>query len=335
MENSLLRDWLKPLIKPLKRTFKEVLATSLFINLMALAAPVFVLQVYDRVVFHAGISTLHGLVIGMIIIVSFEFILKQTRSKTMQIVALRLDVEIGRRLFSKIMAVPMRTLETRPAAGWQTLFRDVDVVRNTLSGASAILVADLPFAILFLGLVFIIAPPVAWVLVVALVLFMVLAWRAATSVSDATEEEKKAIQSRDSLVAETIMGRSTVKALALDHAVQPLWEERTAAAIDESIQRGQRTDRFVNMGASFTMMTTVSMTTVGAVAIINQELTMGALIASNMLSGRLLGPMNQLVSQWKNFSNFKQSVERLGLLFANEEDNLTSAIEMKDRKSVV
>ncbi|OFX08206.1 MAG: type I secretion system ATPase, partial [Alphaproteobacteria bacterium RIFOXYD12_FULL_60_8] len=335
MNGSETRKWLRPLIAPLSGTFWEVLTTSFFINIFALAAPIFTMQVYDRVVFHSGMSTLQGLVVGMVVLLLFEFILKSVRSKTMQTVALRIDVDVGRRLFRKIMALPMRTLENRPAPAWQQLFRDVDTVRNTLSGSSAMLVVDLPFAFLFLGLVFIIAPPLGWVLLLAMIFFSILAWRAAQSVSSASEEEKKAIQGRDALVGEAIIGRSTVKALALDHAVQPMWEQRTAAAIEESIQRGNRTDRFVNMGAGFSTFITVAMTTVGAIAVMNQELTIGALIAANMLSGKLLGPMNQLVSQWRNFSSFRQSVERLGQIFSSEEDIQRSAISLSRPKGQI
>ncbi|MBT7450596.1 MAG: peptidase domain-containing ABC transporter, partial [Rhodospirillaceae bacterium] len=106
------RAWLKVFLEPLRPMFKEVLLVSLFVNILAVAVPVFVLQVYDRVVFHAGMTTLQGLVIGMVIVIAFDFVLRQTRSKVMQSVALRLDVAVGRQLFEKIMALPLRSLES-------------------------------------------------------------------------------------------------------------------------------------------------------------------------------------------------------------------------------
>lgn len=326
------RVWLKEFLEPLRATFKEVLTVSLFVNLLAVAVPVFVLQVYDRVVFHAGMTTLQGLVIGMALVIGFDFVLRQTRAKVMQNVALKLDVAVGRRLFEKIMALPLRNLESRPASYWQLLFRDVEAVRNTLSGASAILCADLPFAVLFLTVVFLIAWPVAWVLVVVFVIFVVLAWRSGKVVAAAAEEEKTKIISRDGLISEMIMGRSTIKALAMADHIRPLWEDRQAEAISQSLVRGTKTDSFVNAGHGLTMMTTVAMTTVGAVAIMNQELTIGGLIAANMLSGRLLGPLNQLVGAWRNFVSFGQSVDRLGSLFGEEEEKSESAIALERPK---
>lgn len=329
------RVWLKTFIDPLRPVFKEVLTVSLFVNLLAVAVPVFVLQVYDRVVFHAGMTTLQGLVIGMVLVIAFDFILRQTRSKVMQSVALRIDVDVGRRLFEKIMALPLRGLESRPASYWQLLFRDVETVRNTLSGASAILVADLPFAVLFLTVVFLIAWPVAWVLVIVFFIFLVLAWRSGQIVAAAAEEEKTKIINRDGLIAEMIMGRSTIKALAMADHLRPNWEETQADAIRQSMIRGSKTDSFVNAGHGLTMFTTVAMTTVGAIAIMNQELTIGGLIAANMLSGRLLGPLNQLVGAWRSFVSFGQSADRLGELFAESDELETSAIALDRPKGRV
>ena len=319
-------SWLSPLLKPMRPLFREVLAISLFVNVLALAVPVFVLQVYDRVVFHAGLSTLQGLVIGMGIVLIFDFILRQTRTAVMRSVALRIDVHTGRRLFAKVMALPLRTLEGRPVGYWQTLFRDLDTVRNTLSGASALLVFDLPFALLFLGLVYIIAQPLFWVLLVALFAFLTLAVLSGRSVSAASTREKRLQQSRDSMLAETIMGRGTIKSLALTRLMEPRWEAQQADTITQSVERGSLNDRYVNLAHVMTMATTVLMTTVGALAVINLEMTIGGLIAANMLSGRLLAPLNQLVGTWRSFAGFRQSVERLGGLFDETEDRQASAL---------
>ena len=326
------REWLKPVLAPLKQTFREVLTMSFFVNLMALAVPVFTLQVYDRVVFHAGISTLQGLVIGMALIVTFDYVLRQSRSRVMQTVALRVDVEVGRKLFRKLMALPLAVLETRPAAHWQALFRDVDVVRNTLSGASALLVADLPFALLFLGLIFVIAAPIAWVLLVILPLFMFVAWRSGNVMANVNKQERETTMSRDAMIAEMIGGRTTIKALALDNAMRPQWEDKHADNIKRSVTRGSKTDAFSNLGASLSTSTSIALTTVGAVAIIDQDITMGALIATNMLSGRLLGPLNQLVNQWRTYSSFRESVDRLGETFAIEGERELSEVSMQKPK---
>ncbi len=329
MSDPTTRAWLRPFLQPLKPIFREVLAMSLFVNLLALAVPVFTLQVYDRVVGSGGIATLVGLVIGMFFVMIFDYILRMARSRIMQTVALRVDVLVGKQLFDKLMGVPLRLLESKPANHWQSLFRDVDVVRNTLSGASALLIVDLPFAVLFLGLIIIIATPIAGVLVFVLPLFMIVAWKSGNTMAAANQAERQTTQSRDSLIAEMIQGRTTIKALALDQSMRPVWAEKHAENIEQSIMRGAKTDAYSNMGGSLTMFTTVLMTSVGAYFIVNQQMTMGSLIAANMLSGRLLGPLNQLVGQWRTFNSFKQAVDRLGELFETEGEREESEIKLE------
>ncbi len=320
--------WLRDLVEPFTPMFKEVLAVSFFVNLLAIAVPVFVLQVYDRVIFHSGLSTLTGLVIGILAVVAFDFVLRRTRAKILQNVALRIDVAVSRRLVDKLTSLPLRSLEARPASTWQMLFRDADVVRNTLSGPTAILATDLVFGVLFLAIVAVIALPVFWVLLVVFAGFVTLAWQAGRFVADATDKEKLKLIGRDAFVSELIAGRTTIKALALGDRMRGIWEERQEASILGGVERGAQTDRYVYLAQSLTLIATILMTTVGALAILDQKLTIGGLIAANMLSSRLLSPLNQLVGTWRTYASFRQSAERLGALFQEKEEVQTSAIQM-------
>ncbi|MEK9671274.1 MAG: ABC transporter transmembrane domain-containing protein [Rhodospirillaceae bacterium] len=241
--------WLKEFIKPLIPTFREAVVMSAFINLVALATPVFSIQVFDRVVFHAGIPALWGLVIGMISVIIFDMVLKLTRSGVMQSLALRVDVLVGRKRFGKLMALPLAELESRPAGLWQGLFRNIDVVRNTLSGGSAVLLTDLPFVFLFLILILVVAPPVAPVLLVILPLFAFVAWKAGNVMSKVNKEERQSSIFRDQLIIEIIQGRTTIKALALVQAMRQHWEQSHADNIEKSAVRGAKTDFYSNLAA--------------------------------------------------------------------------------------
>ncbi len=163
MADKQVNEWLKDVLRPVRKRIGEVIAYSFIVNLLAVAVPVFVLQVYDRVVFHGGVSTLQGLVIGMVIAVAFDFLLRQGRAKLLRSAAVEIDIGLSRSLYGRITAAPLPLLESRPAAYWQALFRDADTVRNAFSGLSAVLVADLPFALFFGIAIFIIAAPVGWV----------------------------------------------------------------------------------------------------------------------------------------------------------------------------
>ncbi len=326
------RRWLGPVLRPVKPVYREVAVMSLFVNCMALATPIFVLQVYDRVVFYAGLSTLKGLVVGMILVLAFDLILRQSRARMLQKAALQIDAVVGRKLFDKLMSLPLAELERRPATFWQALFRDLEVVRNTLSGASAVLVIDLPFAVLFLLLVFVIAEPVAWVMLAALPVFLLLAIRSGQVLNRTNSAERQAAFNRERLIGEVVAGRSTVKALALDDWLRPKWEHFHAGTIERSLERGSHTDGYVNIAAVATVATTVAVTTFGAIAIVEQQLTIGALIAANILVGRIAAPFNQLVSSWRNYASYNQAIERLGEVFALPGEVQRPAVEMERPK---
>jgi PrtD family type I secretion system ABC transporter len=320
--------WLRTALEDGRGVFRDILLVSLFINVLALAAPVFVLQVYDRVIFHAGLSTLQGLVIGMVVVILFDFALRQARSRFFQAVAVRIDVKVGRRLFERITSLPLRRLERYPSAHWQGLFRDLEQLRNALAGPPAALAVDLPFAILFLLLVFLLAQPVAWVLLAFLPVFAGIAWLSARSLHRTTGDQRDAARHRERLLAEFVAGRATVKSLALSGVMQQRWEDRHGAAIERSLSRGRSADGYQALAHAMTIAVTVAMTTVGALAILAQEMSMGALIAANMLGGRLVGPMAQLVGQWRALTELRQAVLRLDGVFSEEPERTEAAISL-------
>ncbi len=321
-------DWLKPLLKPLRPALREVVVMSLFIHILALALPVFILQVYDRVVFYQGLSTLYALVIGVTIAIGFDFLLRQARARLLQRAAVGIDARLGEKLFDKFMSLPLQALEGRPASHWHVLFRDVDTVRNVFCGSTAVLAADMPFVALFVVLIFVIAAPIAWVVLIAIPLFVLLAWRAGKGMESATMGERQAGIGRDALIAEVLAGRATVKALALDRSFKPRWEDKHATTIERAHGRGVKGDSYVNAGVVLAALTTVALTGVGAIAIIDQRLSIGALIATNMLGNRIISPFNQLIGAWRYFAQYKQSLARLGEVFGMVSERSESEVSL-------
>ena len=329
------RAWIKPIVAPFLPVVRELLLTSLVVNTLALVTPIFSMQVYDRVLGHNSYSTLIGLSIGAFLVLVFDFVLRISRSRIMQTVALKLDVEVGHRLFQKFTMLPLRALEARPASFWQQLFRDVDTVRNTISGATALLLTDLPFLVLFLAVIYVIGRPLLIIFFVLLVAYIVLAWYSGKKLSGSGSEESKVVASRDALVAELIAGRSVVKATGLSRAFTGIWEERQAISIEHSIRRGATADGFSTIGQELTQFGSVGMTSLGALFILNHDLSMGALVACNMLSGRLYGPIGQLVGAWRTYGGFVQAVDRLGQVFSMPEDRSQSAVSLSRPKGAI
>lgn len=328
-------NWLWSALRSSRGAMRDLVLMSLFVNILVLSIPVFVLQVYDRVVFHSGLTTLQGLIIGMCLVIGFDYILRQARSRVFQGVARRVDAKVGQTLYAKVQSLPMRVLESRPSHFWQSIFRDVDAIRNMISGPSAVLMLDLPFAVLFFIVIWVIAPPVAWVLMVFIPLFMILAWRSGRVMRKAATSERETTQNREGLLNEIIAGRATVKALALDATLRPRWEERHADAIEGAQERGELSDGYHNLGYIMTLSTTIVVTTIGALAILEQQMTIGSLIAANMLGARLVMPMSQLVSQWRMFMQFRESMKRLNEVFSLPSDRQDEAVDMGRPEGVI
>ena len=309
---------------------------SVFVNILALSLPVFILQVCDRVIFYQGISTLFGLGTGVLIAIAFAFVLRQARSRVLQRAAVRIDAKLGESVFDKLMSLPLQLLETRASNHWHILFRDVDTVRNVYSGSTAVLAVDLPFVIIYLIIIIIIiAAPIAWVILVAIPCFILLALRSGKVMEGASGAEREAGISRDALISELLAGRATIKALALARTFKPNWEDKHVGTIDRAVLRGSKSDGYTNMAHGFSVATTVALTPFGALAIVDQQITIGALIATNMLGNRMIGPFNQLVGAWRFFAQYKQSVARLGQLFGLESERPVSEIELQRPKGVV
>lgn len=315
------------LFGPLKKRLVELVSFSVFINILALVVPVFVLQVYDRVVYHAGLTTLQGLVIGAALAVVFDYLLRQARSRLVQRIATRIDVAVGRILIRKLTALPLRVLESQTAAQWQALTRDAEAVRDTLAGPPLVLAIDLPFVVLFVTVIAIIAPPLALVLAALIPLFLLTSITSAWLIGKSTKEERDGALERDAVLVDMVAGRTTVKALGLGAPLARRWAEKHAVNIDQAVRRGSYVDGSSNIAVSLGLISTVAMTSIGAIAIIDGALTMGALVATNMLVNRVIGPLNQIIGTWRQIVRFRQSLSRLSQLFAQGDEDARPVLE--------
>ncbi|MGE5504185.1 MAG: peptidase domain-containing ABC transporter [Actinomycetota bacterium] len=319
-------NWLADIVKPMAPAYRQVAVISLFTNILALAPSIYIQQVYDRVVFHAGLSTLQGLTLGMVLVIGFDFVLRQGRARLLQAAGSRIQVVAGRAIFSRLLRLPLRTLESRPAAQWQAVFRDIGVVRTLFAGPTALAVIDAPFLLLGLLLIISIAGPVAWILAFVIPAFIALAAIAGRDLDARTAAERHSAQRRDRLVNDLGAVRAEVKAQGLHEVLEQHWLEAQIDWQTQSLAFSRRADFYRDVSASMTTATTVVITVVGSLAILGQDMTMGSLIAANIIVGRIVGPISNLVSQWRGVAEFRQAKRRLDELFAMPADLAASAV---------
>ena len=314
---------------------RRALWLSFFISLLGLVTPIFVLQVYDRVIFHAGLSTLYGLVAGVVLAIVFDYMLKQYRARIFQSLGVRLDVIATDALFQRLLSLPLAELEQRPTPYWQSLFRDLELVRARFAGPIALLLVDLPFIVLSAGLILLIAYPLAWVVAVIVVAFVILAYVSSRKVKTRAGDEKQAQLRRDSHVNEFSTARQLVKAQVLDDAIANRWRGSQHESIEATLGRSVAADRYRDLGQVLAQGATVLMVTVGALAILDQKMTMGALIAANMLIGRVTGPLNMLVSQWRMLVAYRQARNRLDATFAAPIERTGNTVSLAESNGVL
>ena len=306
--------WLVSAVKLSDRDLIRLITYSLFINILALATPIFVLQVYDRVVFQAGLETLKALVLGVFIALVFDFILRQARSRLLQFISLKIDGRLGDTVFDRFSELSLETLEKKPAWFWQNIFRDVAQIRNFIGGGTVIIFIDIPFSIIFISIIYLIAPPLIWVFIFSVALFSILAWLAFKITRVATSAEQSSRAEVENLIIEIVSNRATVKSLNIAEHLKTVWLEKHSQTMERSLHRGRSADLFANVNVVLTMGVTVALTSFGAVAVLEQSMTIGSLIAANMLATRVIQPLSQLSLAWRTLNQFRGSRDRLGNL---------------------
>jgi ATP-binding cassette subfamily C protein LapB len=328
-------DWLRELLLPLRPAYKQAIWLAFFINLIGLAAAIFTLQVYDRVVTHHAMSSLVALTLGMLLAIAFDHFLRMGRSHLMQRIGLNIEAEIAQRAFLRLTSLPGLILEQRPAAYWQAVFRDIDLVRSTCAGATALLLVDLPFMVLSLILLGLIAWPVLPLAILTIGSFLILAWHSGQMTRRGSEQEREKLVSRDGVIAELGHRRMLVKTTGAARAANARWERGYVDWLQESMARSREADHFRDVAHGMTVANTVITTCFGALAILGNLMTMGALIAANILSGRMVSPLVQLVSHWRVFGQFTAAKKRLDELFALPVERLETAVNLPRPEGVL
>lgn len=322
------QDWLREMLWPYRDAYRQALALSFAINVLGLLAAIFSMQVYDKVVGHAGYSTLAALVLGMSIAICMDHVFRAGRSLLMQRIGARVEVELAQETVHRMLHLPTLELESKTAGYWQAVYRDIEIVRATCSGATAMLLIDLPFVLLSLVLIAIMALPLLPLAILTVVAFVTLAWRSGQVTRGATETEREQLVNRDMVLNELANVRLSLKALGADEAVKRRWEDYYARWMNESLARSREADHYREMAHAMTTSNSVITTSLGALAILNQLVTMGSLIATNMLSGRMVSPLVQLVGQWRTFGQFRAAKKRLDALLTLSPDRTESTMTL-------
>jgi subfamily B ATP-binding cassette protein HlyB/CyaB len=304
--------WFIPAIVKYRRLLGEVALASFFLQVFALLTPLFTQVVIDKVLVHKGLTTLHVLAIGMISLAVFDVLLGGLRTYLFSHTSNRIDVGLGAQLFRHILALPLAYFEARRVGDTVARVRELETIRQFLTSSTVTIVIDLFFTVVFLAVMLFYSPILTLVVAATIPLYGLISIFVTPLIRARLNEKFNRGAENQAFLVESVTGIQTVKALAMEPSLQRRWEEQLAGYVRASF-RATNLITITGQAATFLhKVTTIAILWVGAHLVMQGELTVGQLIAFNMLAGLVSGPVLRILQLWQEFQQVGISVQRLG-----------------------
>jgi subfamily B ATP-binding cassette protein HlyB/CyaB len=304
--------WFVAAIQKYRHLLSEVLIASFFLQLLGLVSPLFFQVVIDKVLVHRSLSTLDVLVLGLVAISVFETVLGILRTYLFAHTTNRIDVELGARLFHHLLALPMAYFQARRVGDSVARVRELENIRNFLTSSALTLLIDLFFTVVFLGVMFFYSPLLSCIVLGSFPFYIAISAGATPLFRRRLDEKFRRGAENQAFLVESVTGIETVKAMAVEPQMQLRWEEQLAGYVAASF-------RVLNLGNSssqtvqlISKIVTASILYCGARLVIDGSLSVGELVAFNILAGRVSAPVLRLAQVWQDFHQARLSIARLG-----------------------
>ena len=304
--------WFLGAIHKYRRLLGEVLVASFFLQVFALVSPLFFQIVIDKVLVHRSMSTLDVLIIGLVAIGLFESVLAILRTYLFAHTTNRIDVELGARLFRHLLALPIAYFQVRRVGDSVARVRELENIRNFLTGSALTLVIDLLFTFVFLGVMLLYSPLLTWIVLASLPFYIGISALATPLFRRRLDEKFQRGAQNQAFLVESVTGVETLKAMAVEPQMQRRWEEQLAGYVAASFRvmsLGNTASQAVQL---VNKLVIAGMLYFGAKLVIQGDLTVGELVAFNMLASRVSAPVLRLAQIWQDFHQARLSIARLG-----------------------
>ncbi len=304
--------WFIPAVIKYRRILLEVFVVSLFIQLFALVTPLFFQVVMDKVLVHNALTTLNVIAIGLVCMALFEVVLTGLRTYAFAHTSSKIDVELGARLFRHVLALPLAYFESRRVGDTIARVRELENIRSFLTGQALTSVLDLLFTIVFLAVMFWYSGLLTLIVVLSLPVYGLISAAVTPILRRRLQDKFARGADNQAFLVETVSGIGTVKAMAVDPRATRTWDNQLAGYVGAGFgvarvaMVGQQSVQLVQK------LVGVAILFFGARLVIEGRLSLGQLIAFNMLSGQVAAPIIRLAQLWQDFQQVGISVERLG-----------------------
>ncbi|HLN09268.1 MAG TPA: type I secretion system permease/ATPase [Xanthobacteraceae bacterium] len=304
--------WFAGAISKYRRILYEVLAASFFLQLFALVSPLFFQVIIDKVLVNRSLGTLEVLVIGLVAISVSETILGAQRTYVFAHTTNRIDVELGARLFRHLLALPLGYFQARRVGDSVARVRELENIRTFLTSSALTLVIDLFFTLVFVVVMFFYSPLLTWIVLGSFPLYIGISAVTTPLFRQRLDEKFRRGAENQAFLVESITGVETLKAMAVEPQMQRRWEEQLAAYVTASfrvLRLGNTASQLIQLVSK---LVTAAILFLGAKLVISGQLTVGELVAFNILAGRVSAPVLRLAQIWQDFHQARLSIARLG-----------------------
>src|ERR1700731_1664106 len=304
--------WFLGAIHKYRRLLAEVLVASFFLQLFALVSPLFFQVVIDKVLVHRSMSTLDVLILGLIAVGIFETIMGILRTYLFAHTTNRIDVELGARLFRHLLALPIAYFQARRVGDSVARVRELENIRNFLTSSALTLVIDLFFTFVFLAVMFFYSPLLTLIVLGSFPFYIAISAVATPLFRRRLDEKFQRGAENQAFLVESVTGIETLKAMAVEPQMQRRWEEQLAGYVAASFRVLRLGNTASNSVQFVNKVVMAGILYFGAQLVISGGLTVGELVAFNILAGRVSQPVLRLAQIWQDFHQARLSVARLG-----------------------
>lgn len=304
--------WFMHAIHKYRWVLGEVFVASFFLQVFALITPLFFQVVIDKVLVHRGLTTLDVLVVGLITVSIFDCVLSALRTYVFAHTTNRIDVELGARLFRHLMALPIAYFEARRTGDSVARVRELENIRSFLTSSALTLVIDLFFTVVFLVVMYYYSPLLTWIVIGSFPFYIVVSAGVTPTFRRRLDEKFNRGAENQAFLVESVSGVETLKAMAVEPQMQRRWEEQLAGYVQASfsvLALGNWASQTVQLISKIVTALTLYF---GAYLVIDGKLTVGELVAFNMLAGRVSQPILRIAQIWQDFHQARLSIRRLG-----------------------
>lgn len=308
-------SWFWPLIKRYKRPILEMVVVSFFINLLALGYPLSFQLVVDKVLQHKSFSTLIVVISALLLLALFSGILTYLRVYLLQHTANRIDVELGAKLYSHLLHLPISYFESRSAGVIVTRARELRSIRAFLTGQALLTFIDLVFIFIYFGVLFIYSVPLTLVVLATLPVYILVGFFLRPLLKRLLKAKFRSWAAGQKLMVESIVGIQTVKSAAVEPLFERKWEERIAGFAQASFDAKLLGAKAGTITKFVSKLTSATILFLGVLAVIDGKMTVGGLIAFNMISRLISKPILRISQLYQDFQEVQVSIEHVADIF--------------------